>query len=92
MSEEQYKIFVPESIPAKKGGSKKSAFPVDSLEVGQAFLVPADKVQSCRSLIRSRKVANPLLDIVTRASSDNMYMVVRRADLQPTTPAQTPAS
>lgn len=87
-----YAIFTPETIPAKRGGSKKSAFPIDLLKVGEGFLVPADKVQSCRSLVRSRKAANPLLDIVTRATPSGEFLVIRRADLTPTAPATTPVA
>lgn len=88
----EYSIYTPESIPAKKGGSRKSKFPINELQVGQAFNVSAKDVQSARSVVRARKAANPLLNVISRANSDGSFMIVRMKDLEPTAPAPTPAS
>ncbi len=91
-----YAIYTPTEIPAKKTASRQSKFPVDQLLVGQAFNVSAEDVQSARSVIRSRKAKNPLLNIISRANADGSFMIVRKEDLAPTAPAtpvaETPAS
>lgn len=93
----EFTIYTPSAIPAKKGGSRRSKFPIQELLVGQAFNVSAEDCGGVRSIIRAKKVLNPTLNIITRAHYDadgkptGSFMVVRLEDLQPTTPA-TPAA
>ncbi len=95
-------------IPAKRAGSRKSQYPVDSLTppvVGEdgkthysSFVVPSAGIGACRSLVRGRRAVNPLLDIKTRAEigadgkPTGNFLVYRAYDLQPVAATEASAS
>ena len=89
-------------IPTKRGGSRKSAYPVEDLAlpvVGEdgkthysSFVVPSESVGAVRSIVRARRAVNPALDVKTRAEyvdgkPTGNFLVYRGFDIAPTAPA-----
>lgn len=87
-------IFTVGTTPPKRGGTRQTKHSqISALGVGQGYKVAQKDIGAVRSVIRSRKAANPILNFSTRDLGDGVFLIKRELDEVPAAPsADTPAS